>query len=254
MQLISISSVRHRQSIKSPDRWCNVTQCSPAASRFFIFCVGPVSCILQAGQTRLKSHLSALTTQPAWRHVTGSQQEEVIERVTEEESCRWRGRRRRKEWQRGLAGEETAEWMSMHSFIGSQNREWTWEEKVFFPEGNSITLIRRDIKGQFQTDRRGFTRCPWQMSQQGAERGRIYSPGSVRCEPNPVSVVPPIIIKTARHLVILIISSFCFVTGHVMSGVRRVLPEASALCESSGSLFLSAAGFWYCGSSRKTRS
>lgn len=117
MQLISISSVCHRQSIKPPVRWCNVTQCSPAATRFFIFHGDPVSCILQAGQTRLKSHLSALTTQPAWRHVTGSQQEEVIERVTEEESCRQRGRRRRKEWQRGLAGEETAEWMSMYSFI-----------------------------------------------------------------------------------------------------------------------------------------
>lgn len=37
-------------------------------------------------QTRLKSHLSALTALPARHHVTGRQQEEVIEGVTEEES------------------------------------------------------------------------------------------------------------------------------------------------------------------------
>lgn len=52
-------------------------------------------------QTGLKSHLSALTAPPARHHVTGSQQEEVIEGVTEEES--WR---RMKEWQRGQAGEK----------------------------------------------------------------------------------------------------------------------------------------------------
>lgn len=64
----------------------------------------------------LRSHLSALTTQPARRHVTGSEQEEVIERIAEEESCRKSRRKQGKRDREGLGGKRQKIWrMNEHA-------------------------------------------------------------------------------------------------------------------------------------------
>lgn len=106
------------------------------------FCLGLVTCIWKSFKC-LKSHLSGLTTHPAWRHVTGCQQEEVIERITEEES--WR-RTRRKQRQRGLGGKKEKKncRMNEHAHFYSviktipKTKKSEWEEKE---EGRELVYV-----------------------------------------------------------------------------------------------------------------